>query len=98
MGVRGAGSPEEFAKMVKTDGYLPLEVTVRTSSITRLVRLLAGESLYGKNFMAPVRELIQNSLDGVLLKKAVAKTPPDVLAASLPIELHLTGLEYPASL
>lgn len=89
IGVRGAGSPDQAAKFIVTSGFLPLEIGVRASSITRLVKLLAGESLYGRNFMAPVRELVQNAVDAVLLKKAVAKSPADTALARLPIGVSI---------
>ena len=89
VGVRGAGSPDQAAKFILTSGFLPLEIGVRASSITRLVKLLAGESLYGRNFMAPVRELVQNAVDAVLLKKAVAKSAADAALAGLPISVSL---------
>jgi hypothetical protein len=89
IGVRGAGSPDQAAKFIETSGFLPLEIGVRASSITRLVKLLAGESLYGRNFMAPVRELVQNAVDAVLLKKAVAKSPAETAVAGLPISVSL---------
>lgn len=89
IGVRGAGSPDQAAKFIETSGFMPLEIGVRASSITRLVKLLAGESLYGRNFMAPVRELVQNAVDAVLLKKAVAKSQADTALATLPISVSL---------
>lgn len=89
VGVQGVSAPEDFEKFVKTDGFLPLEVNVKASSIDRLVRLLAGESLYGKNFFAPVRELIQNALDAILLKRATAVTDADKALCNLPIEVKL---------
>ena len=89
VGVQGASAPEDFEKLVKTDGFLPLEVNVKASSIDRLVRLLAGESLYGKNLFAPVRELIQNALDAILLKGATAVTDADKALCSLPLEVKL---------
>jgi HSP90 family molecular chaperone len=48
--------------------------------------------------MAPVRELIQNSLDAVLLKRAVSTSAPEKLAATLPIEVHLQEREGASSL
>jgi hypothetical protein len=92
-GVRGAASPSDFAKFVKTDGFLPLEVGVKASSIDRLVRILAGESLYGKNFFAPVRELVQNSVDAVLLKRALAESPADQAVSLLPIEISFSDID-----
>ena len=90
VGVRGSGTPDQASKFIRTSGFLPLEIGVRASSITRLVKLLAGESLYGRNFMAPVRELVQNAVDAVLLKKAVAKSPADKALAELPISVSLS--------
>ncbi len=89
VGVQGASAPEDFEKFVKTDGFFPLEVNVKATSIDRLVRLLAGESLYGKNFFAPVRELIQNALDAILLKRATAVTDADKVLCNLPLEVKL---------
>lgn len=89
VGVQGTSAPEDFEKLVKTDGFLPLEVNVKASSIDRLVRLLAGESLYGKNLFAPVRELIQNALDAILLKRVTAVTDADKALSNLPIEVKL---------
>ena len=69
-GVRGGSSPEEAAIHIPTSGFLPIEVNLRTGSIDKLVELLAGETLYGPNPMAAVRELIQNARDAVMLKAA----------------------------
>ena len=86
-GVRGVTSPEEAAVFVPTAGFLPIEINLRTGSIERLVQLLAGESLYGPDPMAAVRELIQNSRDAVMLKAATASTDFDRAALSIPIRL-----------
>lgn len=63
--VRGAGTPHDASKYIEPDGFLPLEINLRTGSIDRLVQLLAGESLYGPDPMAAIRELIQNARDAV---------------------------------
>jgi Histidine kinase-, DNA gyrase B-, and HSP90-like ATPase len=89
VGVQGTSAPEDFEKLVKTDGFLPLEVNVKANSIDRLVRLLAGESLYGKNLFAPVRELIQNALDAILLKKVTAINDADKALCKLAIKVKL---------
>jgi hypothetical protein len=88
-GVRGAGSPDEAAVYIQAAGFLPIEVSIRTGSIQRLVELLAGESLYGPNPMAAVRELIQNASDAVGLKAALAETDVDRATVSLPIRVAL---------
>lgn len=88
-GVRGATSPDEAVVFIPTAGFLPIEINLRTGSIERLVQLLAGESLYGKDPMAAVRELIQNSRDAVALKAATASSDFDKAALSIPIKLSL---------
>ena len=89
-GVRGATSPDDAAAFIPPLGFLPIEVNLRTGSIDKLVELLAGETLYGPNPMAAVRELIQNARDAVMLKSEVAVDPADRAALSLPITINLT--------
>ncbi len=76
-GVRGVTSPEEASSFIPTTGFLPIEINLRTGSIERLVQLL------------PVRELIQNSRDAVILKAAIAATDFDRATLSIPIRLAL---------
>jgi hypothetical protein len=97
-GVRGVSSPEEASVFIPTAGFLPIEVNLRTGSIERLVQLLAGESLYGPDPMAAVRELIQNSRDAVMLKAAVASTDFDRATLSIPIRLALKTQSSPPRL
>ena len=87
--VRGAASPQEASVYIPTNGFLPIEVNLRTGSIDRLVQLLAGESLYGPDPMAAVRELIQNARDAVMLKMATATSEIDQAALSIPIKIAI---------
>ncbi len=89
-GVRGITSPEEAAAFVPTSGFLPIEINLRTGSIERLVQLLAGESLYGPEPMAAVRELIQNARDAVMLKAATASSDFERASLSIPIRVELS--------
>ena len=86
-GVLGASSPEEASMYVKPDSFMPIEVNLRTGSIDRLVKLLAGESLYGPDPMAAVRELLQNANDAVRLKYHTASDEWDEHVAKLPIKV-----------
>jgi hypothetical protein len=97
-GVRGAASPELTARLIPTSGFLPIEVNLRTGSIDRLVELLAGETLYGPNPMAAVRELVQNARDAVLLKVEVAATDAERALLNLPITVSLTTTSVPPTL
>ena len=94
-GVRGAASPEEAASFIPTSGFLPIEVNLRTGSIDRLVELLAGETLYGPNPMAAVRELIQNARDAVMLKAEIATHEADRAALTIPIRVLLHTKSQP---
>lgn len=94
-GVRGVGSPDLAAKLIPTAGFLPIEVNLRTGSIDRLVELLAGETLYGPNPMAAVRELIQNARDAVLLKAQSTIEEAERALLSLPIAISLNTTSDP---
>jgi Histidine kinase-, DNA gyrase B-, and HSP90-like ATPase len=97
-GVRGVGSPEQAAKLIPTSGFLPIEINLRTGSIDRLVELLAGETLYGPNPMAAIRELVQNARDAVLLKAALAIQDADRALLALPISVALNTKSDPPTL
>lgn len=88
-GVRGSESPEEASRYIPPLDFLPIEVNVRAGSLERLVQLLAGESLYGPDPMAAVRELIQNARDAVELKTALASSAADKALLALPIRIAL---------
>lgn len=90
-GVRGSGSPDEAARFIAPAEFLPIEVNLRTGSVERLVKLLAGESLYGPDPMAAVRELIQNSRDAVVLKSLTSNSEIDRAIMKLPIRVALSG-------
>lgn len=86
-GVLGAANPEETSLYIKPDEFMPIEVNLKTGSIDRLVKLLAGESLYGSDPMAAVRELLQNANDAVRLKFHTATDEWDEHVAKLPIKV-----------
>ena len=87
--VRGATSPEEAAIYIPPSGFLPIEISLRTGSIDRLVKLLAGETLYGADPGAAVRELLQNARDAVFLKRAMELSEADKAVLDLPIRISM---------
>lgn len=97
-GVIGVESPAQAANYIKPDGFLPLEVHLRTGSISRLVEILAGESLYGPDPMAAVRELIQNSCDAALLKLVTAADEAEKAVSAVPISITLDVESSPPTL
>ncbi|MBK8177641.1 MAG: ATP-binding protein [Planctomycetes bacterium] len=88
-GVRGAAAPEDATTYIEPAGFLPIEISLRTGSIDRLVHLLAGESLYGPDPTAAVRELIQNARDAVALKATTDLSESDKAIMDLPIQVSI---------
>jgi hypothetical protein len=97
-GVRGSSSPEEATVYIRPAGFLPIEVNLKTGSIEKLVELLAGETLYGPNPMAAIRELVQNARDAVALKSEVVVSPAERTALALPISVNLQTATSPSVL
>jgi histidine kinase/DNA gyrase B/HSP90-like ATPase len=95
LGVRGAASPEECAQLIETGGFAPIEVNIRTASVERLLELLGGETLYGRSSLVPVRELVQNARDAVVLKQALAMNDYERSLASHPIRVRFTTQPHP---
>ena len=73
--VEGAHSPSDLARTVETVGWTPVDSTVRVSDVPRIVATLGGEKLYGKSTDAPIRELIQNSLDAISARRRLQGRP-----------------------
>jgi hypothetical protein len=72
-GVKGADSPKRFAVSVPTEGFEPVDLHFHPDSMERLIEILGGKSLYGDDYFAPIRELLQNARDAILLQKASAE-------------------------
>jgi hypothetical protein len=71
-GVKGVRNPTEFAVYVKPAEFEPVDVRFKSTEIERLITMLGGESLYGRDPLVPLRELLQNARDAVLLRQATA--------------------------
>jgi Histidine kinase-, DNA gyrase B-, and HSP90-like ATPase len=72
-GVKNVRTPQAFSTLVETAGFEPVDVRFRPDSISRIVYILGGESLYGKDPYAPIRELLQNATDAFSLYRAWAE-------------------------
>jgi hypothetical protein len=68
-GVRGVKTPLSFSAYVQPAGFEPVDVRFRPDSLERLVQMLGGRTLYGDDFFAPLRELIQNARDALVLRR-----------------------------
>jgi Histidine kinase-, DNA gyrase B-, and HSP90-like ATPase len=88
-GVRGAGNPEELSITIIPKDFLPLEIGIKTKSIDRLVKILAGESLYGSSPYTTIRELIQNAIDATEINCREIGAPYSEILKQQPIEVKI---------
>ncbi len=69
-GVYGLSSAKDLSTYVKVEGWTPLDTKIRVGNVGKLVKMLGGEQLYGKNSKwVPFRELIQNGTDAVRARR-----------------------------
>lgn len=64
-GVRGITSTKDLADFIGTNGWTPIDTSIRVGDVGKLVRNLGGRQLYGDNLLVPIRELIQNGADAI---------------------------------
>lgn len=65
-GVKGLSSTKELIEYVKTNGWIPVDTSIRVGDVSRLVSRLGGKQLYGDDSeWVPFRELIQNGADAI---------------------------------
>ncbi|MCP1482972.1 hypothetical protein J2Y88_005283 [Pseudomonas chlororaphis] len=63
--VANSHSSENFSKNIPTDGWHPVDTSIKITDINKMVDRFGGEKLYGKSPSSALRELIQNSVDSV---------------------------------
>lgn len=68
-GVQHVKTPKNFSTLVRTLNFEPIDIRFKPDSIERLVEILGGKTLYGNDHYAPLRELLQNSRDAILLRQ-----------------------------
>ena len=75
--VQGVASASELSRYIETDGWEPVDCTVRVTDVPKIVSTLGGKKLYGDNPSAAIRELIQNSADAVITRRSMQKRDSD---------------------
>ncbi len=68
-GVYHVKTPKNFSSLVRPKNFEPIDIRFKPDSIERLVEILGGKTLYGNDQFAPLRELLQNSRDAILLRQ-----------------------------
>jgi Histidine kinase-, DNA gyrase B-, and HSP90-like ATPase len=74
--VKGADSPSRLNLLIPTAGWTPVDARVVVSNVAELARKLGGESLYGPEPHAALRELIQNASDACRALAALTGSAP----------------------
>jgi hypothetical protein len=69
--VAGVRSPESFARKVPTEGWHPVDASLRISDIQSVVERFGGAKLYGDEPHLALRELLQNARDAVMASRAL---------------------------
>jgi Histidine kinase-, DNA gyrase B-, and HSP90-like ATPase len=71
--VRGAESPQELARLVRTEGWEPVDARLKVSDVQSLVRMFGGAHLYGSDHKVVVRELVQNAADAIKARRKLER-------------------------
>lgn len=69
--VAGIRSPESFARNIPTEGWHPVDASLRISDIQSVVERFGGAKLYGDEPHLALRELLQNARDAVMASRAL---------------------------
>ncbi|WP_082516983.1 ATP-binding protein [Acidovorax sp. Leaf78] len=69
--VAGAHSPESFSRNVPTQGWHPVDSSIRISDIKSVVGRFGGAKLYGEKPHLALRELLQNARDAIEASRAL---------------------------
>ncbi|MBS1902303.1 MAG: ATP-binding protein [Bacteroidetes bacterium] len=70
-GVSRVSTPTNFASFVQPFNFEPVDVRFKADSIesvARLIETVGGKTLYGDDDLVPLRELIQNARDAIVLE------------------------------
>lgn len=89
-GVKGIDSPQSFARFVQPQGFEPVDIRFRPDSMERLVGILGGRTLYGKDQFAPIRELLQNARDAIYVARTESE-PSTSERIVVSVEHHENG-------
>jgi hypothetical protein len=69
--VEGVRDPTELARLIRSDGWKPVDARIEVSNVRNLVERLGGRTLYGDTEAVPLRELLQNASDAVQARRAL---------------------------
>lgn len=89
--VAGSETPRALSKFVTTSGWKPVDTEIRVTDPIHLAKTLGGANLYGSDLLAPIRELIQNSVDAVRARRTIEGRPADWGKISVHVKTESDG-------
>ncbi|ATU91914.1 ATP-binding protein [Phyllobacterium zundukense] len=81
-------TPMALTDSVRVRGWKPIDTAFSISDIPRLVEKLGGEQLYGNDKFPAIRELVQNAMDAIRLRRLVDPEAPE---GGVTVHLSSTG-------
>ncbi len=74
--IRDCDSPLRLSGHIPTIGWKPVSAEVTVRRVDHVVRMLGGEQLYGSRPWIVIRELVQNSVDAIKMRREADETWP----------------------
>ena len=71
IGVYGIDSLEQIQQTIAVVDWEPVDTSIRVNNVAKLVSTLGGMQLYGSNYLAPFRELVQNAADAIRARRCI---------------------------
>lgn len=68
-GVKGANNVDTLSEHIQTHDWEPVNLDVKISNVSHIVKHLGGTELYGDFKYVPLREAIQNAVDAIEAKR-----------------------------
>ncbi|KAF2392107.1 HD domain-containing protein [Pseudomonas frederiksbergensis] len=84
-------SPEAFSRNVPTEGWQPVDTSIKITDIQTMVSRFGGEKLYGKKPSAALKEILQNAVDAIHACRSLGGLGEDEGEIEVSIDDTLSG-------
>ena len=84
--VLGADNPRTLSSQIRTVAWQPIDAEIRVSDPIHLALTLGGRNLYGRDPVAPIREIMQNAADAIHARRVLEEREDDWGTISITIE------------
>lgn len=88
--VLGAENPRALSAQIRTVDWQPIDAEVKVSDPIHLALTLGGRNLYGRDPIAPLREIMQNAADAIRARRVLEEREKDWGTISITIDIDST--------